>query len=92
MKRRKSDGVWWRRWVESRWLMVTMLTLGGGFYLAVRFEDPGVFSTIAVVALGAGQMHNTFSRPRPPIRSETSSRSVEIAGGGQADMTADERV
>ena len=81
---RQSDGKWWRRWLESRWLLVTMATLAGAFFLAVTFEEPGVFSTVAVVALGAGQMNNTFSRPRPSARSRGGAAEETAAGRGQA--------
>ena len=65
--RRSSDAMWWRRWLESRWMLITMVTLGAQFYLSINAFDPdGVFARVAIVAIGAGQMHNTFAkRPQP---------------------------
>ena len=70
--------------------MVTMVTIALQFYLSVNGIDlNGTFARVAIVALGAGQINNTWGRSRPSIRSTPLGKPAgahgDQSGGGRVD-------
>jgi len=59
------------RWFASRWLVLSAVAMAGAFWLAWRFEDPGTFAEVAMVAIGLGQVNNTWGSRRKRERTET---------------------
>ncbi|HUT57829.1 MAG TPA: hypothetical protein VNA25_08240 [Phycisphaerae bacterium] len=59
------------RWLASRWLVLSILAMGAGFYLAVTkdsVEAIKVFGEICMVALGGGHLTNALRDNRGEAR------------------------
>jgi hypothetical protein len=59
-KRRKVDAEWWRRWVESRQMIIGLVLSAASYAPAIMVggEWIGVFGGISLATVGLGQIKN----------------------------------